>query len=210
MGGLRVYKTKQMSEFHLNKSTLDIETEWWIDITDYEGLYQVSNFGRIKSICRIYLNRGVQMKRKEKILTQAIDKDGYCKVGLYKAGTLRSYFVHRLLLISYQGLNADKPQVNHKNGVKSFNYLDNLEWNTCSENREHAFLNKLQIMSKGCGSHSSKQVVQLDRSGNKVKVWGSTMDIERDLGFQNSAISRCCLGNRPTAYGFKWKYKEAI
>lgn len=197
-------------QVYLNRNISNIEGEYWMDIKEYEGVYQVSNFGRIKALSRSYFNRGVKMNRKEKILKQTIDKDGYCKVGLYKLGLLKTHFVHRLLLISHDGGNLKKPQVNHKNGLKHCNLLSNLEWNTSSENREHAFLNQLQVMAKGSESSSSKAVIQIDRLDNEIKTWGSTMDVERELGFQNSAISRCCLGGRPTAYGFKWKYKEII
>lgn len=112
--------------------------EIWKDIEDYEGIYQVSNLGRIKSLSR---NRrfmyGQICKTKEKILKNRIKEDGYVIIGLHKNNKTKMFRVNRLVLQTFVG--QSKLDCNHKNGIKADNRLDNLEWCTRSENHKHAY-----------------------------------------------------------------------
>lgn len=206
MGGLLLLKIKIMS--YKNLSLKPIYKEKWYDIYGFENLYQISSFGRVMALDRITGTKSYARRRKNLILKQAIDKDGYCKVGLSKNGIQKTFSVHRLLLISVYGYKKGKPYVNHKNGIKNCNHIENLEWCTQSENKKHAFATGLQKSMVGLESASAKKIVQYNMDNSLIKEWDSIMDVERGLGFKNSAISRCCLGGRPTAYGFKWKHKQ--
>lgn len=134
--------------------------EIWKDIIGYEGRYQVSNFGRIKSL-------GNNKTRKEKFLKLTTDKDGYLSINLSCKGKIKKYQVHRIECQMFIPNIRNKPEVNHKDGVKSNNYIENLEWNTYSENLHHAYKNKLRTSIKG-------------ERNNRVKLTQSQVDEIRE------------------------------
>ena len=123
--------------------------EIWKDIKGYEGYYQVSNLGRVKSLARyifIIRNRGRQTYNqivKEKILKTHKSSNGYLLVFFKKNNKSKPFFVHRLVATAFIPNIENKPQVNHKDGNKQNNYLDNLEWATNCENMQHAWKHHL-------------------------------------------------------------------
>jgi len=123
--------------------------EVWKDICGYEGSYKVSNLGRVKSLNRsIVKSDGIVANLKSKILSQNTDFNGYKLVVLSVKNKARTCKVHRLAAISFIGYKCSKMHVNHINGVKDDNTINNLEWCTPKENMKHAFDNKLIDMSK--------------------------------------------------------------
>ena len=146
--------------------------EIWKDIKGYEGLYQVSNLGRIKSLSRTITKvDGNTQTFKERILKPNY-KRGYVNVGLSKKGKLKTFTVHRLVAEAFK-LNPDnKPEVNHINGIKDDNRVSNLEWNTSAENQRHAYNTGLQISQKGSKHGKStltdKIVLAIRASKNKT------------------------------------------
>ena len=116
-----------------------IQDEVWKDIEGYEGLYQVSNFGNIKSLPRIRHNGKGTYIQKEKLLKQTFTSTGYKKVELCKDGKRKGFKVHRLVAIAFIPNPDNKPEVNHIDGNKINNNIDNLEWVTSSENTIHAY-----------------------------------------------------------------------
>lgn len=106
-------------------------TEEWKDIKGYEGLYQASKHGRVKSLDRVD-SRG--HKRKEKIITLCVDKDGYMNVNLSKNGKMKSFRVHRLVLSAFVGVCPERMQGCHNDGNPANNRLENLRWGTHKEN----------------------------------------------------------------------------
>jgi hypothetical protein len=137
--------------------------EIWKDILNYENIYQISNFGRVKSIER-KLNTGNNFFRikKENILKQQSNKRGYSTCILTKNNKIQGVLIHRLVAQAFLPNPKNKPQVNHINGIKSDNNISNLEWNTSSENNKHAHLNKLNNARKGSENSLSKIVLNLE------------------------------------------------
>lgn len=189
--------------------------EIWKDIKGYEGLYQVSNFGNVKSLDRYIINKnGDKQYFPGKYLNQGIS-DNYLKVILSKNNKQRTFRVHILVARTFIPNPENKPEVNHMDGDKSNNRVDNLEWNTRSENELHAYKNGLakpsdkqkQAVAKYAKENYSKKVIQYSLNGEFIKEWNSMHDVWRELGIRPSYICRCCKGLRNQTYGYVWKYK---
>ena len=171
------------------------QVEVWKDITGYEGLYQVSNLGRVKSLPRV--NRCVDKyyTRKGKVLTGHPDKNG------------RRFMVHRLVAMSFIPNSNKLPQVNHINEIVNDNRVANLEWCDCKYNIQYGTGIKRRAKSQ-MNRHGAKKVLQFTLHGEFIREFPSTMEIVRVCGFRQSHINECCLGKAKTAYGYKWKYAE--
>ena len=168
--------------------------EIWRDIKDYEGLYQVSNWGRVKSLN--YRNTG-----KEGILNGIEDGRGYLYVHLCNDDGVKKKKIHRLVAEAFIPNPENKPEVDHIDRNKLNNNLSNIRW----ADREIQNNNRnLSNMVK----KFSKPVLQFTLDGEFVREWESTIEIYRELGYSQGNISSCCLGRLKSAYGFKWKYKE--
>lgn len=176
--------------------------EIWKDIEGYEGLYQVSNFGNIKSFPR----RGTQ-SRKEKILKPTESPNKYLSVFLYKNGDYKKMLVHRLVAKVFLNNEKSLPQVNHINGIKSDNRAVNLEWCTAKENEKHAFETGLHNVISGEEHYASKKIIQYSKEKTFIKEWVCARQIEKQLGISHSNISLCCQHKRKTAGGYIWEYK---
>lgn len=189
--------------------------EIWIDIKDYEGYYQVSNLGSVRSVDRyIEYNNGRIHFRISQVLKFKLDKGGYQYVVLSKNNIQKTKKIHRLVLESFNS-NTDtvnRLEVNHKSGIKTENFLDNLEWVTKSENMLHAFKNNLKtptkywLNKKGKENHKSKTVYQYDFKGNFLNEFGSTHEANRLTGVNQGHIASVCRGERNSAGGYYWKY----
>ena len=172
---------------------LNYKKEIWKDIKGFEGLYQVSNLGRVKSLERI---DALGHRLKEKILKPRID-GRYYQVCLCKQSIKKNYRVHRLVWEAFNGQIPEGLQVNHINEVKTDNKLENLNLMTCKENTNYGTRNE----------RISKPVLQFDLNDNFIKEFPSAMQVERELGFGQGNICNCCKGRCKTAYGYIWKYK---
>ena len=148
----------------------------WKDIKGYEGHYQVSNFGKVKSI----------KFRKNRILKNLKHTNGYFIVFLCKDGIIKGQLVHRLI-IEHFILNPDnKPWTNHKNGIKTDNRISNLEWVTASENQFHSYKNGLHKIHVGSGRGrvcklNEKQVKEIRiqiKNGEKMKVLAKQFNVD--------------------------------
>ena len=186
--------------------------EWRTAVYDgevYEGLYKVSNLGRILSLN--YRNTG-----KAELRTPSDNGHGYFKVGLRKNGKTKNCYVHRLVAETFLPNPENKPCINHKiegEKGKKINMVvfntdgsidkekSTIEWATYEENNNYETHNERSAKAR------SKRVLQLSLSGELIKVWESTRECGRN-GFDHGAVVKCCNGEQKTHKGFLWMYAD--
>ena len=181
----------------------------------YEGLYKVSNFGRILSLN--YRNTG-----RAELMTPS-DNGGYLRVGFRKNGETKKCLVHRLIAETFLENPERKPCINHKiegkKGKKINMVIFNedgsvdkekttIEWATYEENNNYATRNE-RIAKAHTNGKKSKKVLQLSLSGELIREWKSTQECGRN-GFNQSAVCLCCQGKKPQYKGFRWEYKKEV
>lgn len=164
----------------------------------YEGLYKVSNWGRIKNIN--YRNTG-----RERLITPSENK-GYLRVQLWKNGKGKMCTVHRLVAETFIPNPDNLPQVNHIDENKINNRVENLEWKSPKDNCNHGTRNERMRKALTNGK-LSKKVLQFTKSGELIREWESTRECGRN-GFNQSNVAACCRGDKPQYKGFIWKYEE--
>ena len=187
--------------------------EIWKDIKGFEGYYQVSNYGNIKSLTRF---DGIR-ERKGQEIKQSLKYNGYLQVGLRKNSKRKFFSVHRLVAIHFLDNPENKPQVNHIDCNKQNNHFSNLEWTTSKENLTHARTNGLIEMPKGknhvnygvYGEHSksAKKVVRYNRNNGETKLYNAKI-LAKDDGFDVTSISKCCHKKLKTHKGYEWYFAE--
>ena len=178
--------------------------EIWKDIKDYEGLYQVSNWGRIKRLRRLITNQYNSFYIEEKILKPQKNRYGYLYINLYKNGIMKHKTIHKLVAEVFLPNPNNLPQINHKDEDKTNNHVNNLEWCDRKYNINYGTRNE-RISKSQINGKRSKIVIQYNLDGTFVREWPSAMECERN-GFEHSLIIYCCQGKRKTHKGFKWSY----
>jgi len=187
-----------------------METEIWKDVDGYIWRYMVSNLWNIKS-SRLW---------KEVVLKNTVDNYWYHIVTLCLNWIQKTGKIHRIVAKAFIPNADNKPQINHINGIKTDNRVENLEWCTESENVLHAFRTWLKTIWENHNfytnhpsrwkfwkdNHSAKSVNQYDLLWNLLKEWGSTMDAVRTLWITQEGISKCLTWKQKTAWGFTWKF----
>lgn len=172
----------QLQEFRKDwehKRFKDTE-EQWREISGLEGEYAVSSKGRIKNL------------KTDRILAGKYNWNGYRRISLKG----KYYSVHRLVALAFIPNPYNLPQVNHIDEDKTNNDVSNLEWCSASENIRHS------------AHQQSCEIKQLTKDGEFVKVWGSSKQIERKTGYNQSNIINCCKGKIRSAYGYRWEYVD--
>ena len=173
--------------------------EEWRDVKGYEGLYQVSNLGMVKS-----LGNGKSNNSKRKIMKPHYNQKGYLLIDLSNNGR-KSFQIHRLVAEAFIPNPNNLPQVNHKNEIKDDNSVENLEW--CDNKYNSNYGTRLErIFKKTTNGKCSKPVLQIDKGTNEVIAeFPSVSEAERQLGI--SDVSNCCTGKQKTCGGYKWQFK---
>jgi hypothetical protein len=171
------------------------QVEVWKDVSGYEGKYQVSDFGRVKSLARIVESRkGIFGNKKEIFLKPSKNRKGYLNVKLCKKSdgvcSEKSVIIHRLVANEFLENTLNKPQVNHKNGIKDDNRVENLEWATGSENVIHALVNNLKISQKGSEHGNSKLT---EKEVLEIRAIGRTKTLKEVAKIYNVDLSLISL-----------------
>lgn len=167
-------------------------SEEWIDIKGYEGLYKVSNTGRIFSL------------KTNKLMSTYTNNKGYKCIHLRKDGVIYRYKVHRLVGVAFIPNPENLPFINHKDENPSNNMVTNLEWCTASYNINYGTRVERQRYKV------SKPVYQFTLSGELIKEWKSASDAARELHINPGRISDCCLGKTKYSHGFLWRYTNTL
>ena len=180
--------------------------EIWKDIEGFEGLYQVSNLGRVRSLDREIRQNNRPYYIKGRILKNI--KGEYYYVNLHgEDGAVRKLKVHRLVADAFIPNPDNLPQINHKNENKMDNRVENLEWVTAQQNcnygtRNHRMGEALKIQPR------CKEVEQLSIDNIHINTFPSIKGASRQTGIDHTCISLCCRGITKTAGGYRWKFKE--
>ena len=194
-----------------------MEEQWKTAVYDgeiYEGLYKVSNLGRILSLD--YNHTG-----KPKLMTPRKRKNSYFQVGFWKNGEYKTCLVHRLIAETFLPNPEGKPHVNHKiegDEGKTMNFVffnedgtidkerTTIEWVTPKENNDYGTRNERAGKTNTNGK-CSKKVLQFTLDGEFVREWPSTRECGRN-GFNQGNVAACCRGEKPQYKGFRWEYEE--
>lgn len=185
--------------------------EQWKDIEGYEGIYQVSNLGRVRSLDRIVtcLNRWGQLTErrfKGKVMKPGTDTKGYKFVNLHMNGDNAETRVHRLVGMAFVPGHFDGAVINHKDEDRTNNRADNLEWVTFADNLNYGTAR--QRSTEGHGN--SRPVEQIDSSGNVVNTYPSIEECARQTGKSPRSINRACnrYPRHVTKEGYKYRFKK--
>lgn len=187
----------------------EFKEEIWLDVVGYEGIYQVSSFGRVRSLDKlIYYTDGRVRKYKGKLLKPSKTSarknrkksDSYCEVRITREkNKSNNYLVHRLVALAFIPNPENKPTVNHIDGVKYNNRVENLEWATYSEQEFHA--HKIGLKK------DKKAVDMVDIfTGKVLAVYESMHEADRQTGVNYRNIHSVCTGKRNNAGGYLWQY----
>ena len=181
--------------------------EIWKDIPGYEGMYFVSNEGRVLS----------KRRKSPAILAQRKHRGGYRQVMLSVHGKAQQPLVHRLVAMVFVPNPNGYDFVNHKDENKANNHADNLEWCTKSYNvtyslDRHPERKEMYASSFGCNGNRegridhTEKVLQYTKNGKLIRTFASVVEAHKATGIKNSAIIACCKGKQKTAFGYIWKF----
>ena len=169
--------------------------EEWRDIVGYEGLYQVSNTGKVKSLN--YRGTG-----KERILKGYDSGKGYLRVDLCKEGKVKQPLVHVLVATAFLDNPYNLPIINHRDENPKNNNVENLEWCTSKYNNNYG------TRTQRVAEKLSKPIFSIDKESGEIREFPSTMEASRQTGISHGHICDCLKGRRKSAKGFYWHYVD--
>lgn len=210
LGGIRIADSSPACHNSLGCTKDEVYMKT-VPVYGYENYYSVSDCGRVFSLPRTTLRKDGKSyyTTKFKELSQKTKKSGYKEVCLRIDGKNKSLTVHRIVCLSFFGVDKDRNFVNHKNGIRADNRIENLEWCTISENNTHAYkVLKRQNPAKGKTGklhHQARKVIATNVKTGKKMYFDALMDAKR-AGFMAQEIYACCRGFQKTHYGMTWQY----
>ena len=186
---------------------MEEEKEIWRNISGYPG-YQVSSLGRVKSMERKVKHRNGSIRTiTGKILKPYKNRNGYLQVNLYKGKKMKSMYIHRLVASAFvQNDSLFNTEINHIDECKTNNCASNLEWSTREHNCNFGTRNK-RISKTKTGVYNTKKSKPVKCLETGL-IFPSTMEVQRQFGFDNCYIGYCCKGKYKQAYGYHWRYVD--
>lgn len=172
--------------------------EIWKDVKGFEGKYKISNLGRVMSLN--YKNTG-----KTGFIKPVKNKDGYLIVKIF-SDKRYTKSIHRLVGEAF--IEKPKLEINHLNGNKEDNSIDNLEWCTHAENERYSWKTLGKKRNGENKREYRKAIIQYDLNNNYIKKWTCMSEAARTLGIRISKISDCCRGTRNKTGGYKWRFEN--
>ena len=177
--------------------------------TKVSEYYEVSDTGIVKSCDKLVNCKGGSKRLcKGKELKPYQDDDGYYRVGIHCNGKCYTVGVHKLVAEAFIPNPDNKPCIDHINGNRQDNRVENLRWCTVEENNAFELARDRKREAAFKRKDNKVKIRQYSLNGDFIKDFNSSMDVERELGFDRSSIIRVCQGKQKTSYGFKWKYYD--
>lgn len=177
--------------------------ETWRNVKDFEKYLKVSTIGNVEFFSRTWITGKNTLRFVNSRPLVPIIRSIYLYASIRINGKTHNLLVHRMVATTFIPNPENKAQVNHINGIKNDNRVENLEWCTPGENQKHAFRLGLKV-GKDC---NSRIVLQFNLNDSFIKEWKSFKEIADAFGYDRSAIIRVCKKRQYSCYGFKWKYK---
>ena len=203
-GRLSSANGKNLSEIY--SEVYIINTEFWKDIIGYEGSYQISNLGNIKSIGRnIKYSNGIVVPYREKLLNGFVSTSGYKAIDLYKNNKRKKFYIHRLVAETFIDNPLNKPEINHINENKLDNRVENLEWCTSSENNLAGTVIERANETRKMKKTAFKKVAMCDLNDNIIQIFDSIEIAVKETGINRKTIYNSC-NNKFKSRKYKWKY----
>ena len=210
-------------EVHRNRNLNDLDGEVWRKAIGLEGYgYMISNYGRLKRLPRqfgqlfteiggseVVRERNGRIMLAEKIIVSAINYKGYVRNYIKHKNIKKSTTLHRMVALAFIPNPNNYDQINHKNGIKTDNRVENLEWCNNSQNQKHRFdvlgAKTNKAFFEKCIEDKMVKVVRICPKTNNIEIYNGVAEAARqNPGAHTPNISKVCLGKRPKCGGFKW------
>lgn len=194
-------------EIYKNLSLKDLPNEEWRDVVGYEGLYKVSNMGRVKMLERSVPQRYGYKRIEEHLIKQILSPKNYLFVDLWRSNKNKRMSVHRLVLQAFSQQDSDRLECNHINEIRLDNRIENLEWLSHKDNLNYGTRKDKHKQILTNHPSLSKSVLQYGLDGEFIAEYPSLREAGRQLNISMCNIKDCCKGRYKKTHGFIFKYK---